>query len=113
MRKIILTLILIALSYPAFASDVVVEWDAVTDPACAGYIVEYSVDNGQTWVDGPLVTDPNILTATVTAVPDDVLVLLRVSSLNANGDKFPRRWAGAWFDGRLKPLQVPTGASIP
>ena len=88
---------------PAFAADVVLQWDAVT--GATAYKVYISVDNGATWNSGTNVG--NVLTYAYTGVSDTVQVLFKVGALNAAGVETKADYMGAWWDSRKKPLAAP------
>jgi len=65
-------------------------------PGATGYRVYTSETNGRTWVQhGTDLLEPKV---TVTNLPDDKLVLVRVSAHNAGGEEI-RKTSGFWYDG--------------
>ena len=103
MKKLIfLALLIIALliSPLVFAADVKLDWDASS--GATGYRVEMSTDMGVTWQAPILATSKPF---TYPGVPEDKLILFRVSSFNAVAEA-TNKYAGCWYDHRQK-LGVP------
>ena len=91
----------------ANAADVSLEWDAVV--GATGYKLYTSYDLGATW---EVPTDVTAVTVIeVTGVPEDKLVLFRVSAYDVDGESI-RLEAGAWYDHRLLPLAAPSSTGI-
>jgi len=105
MKKFIFILILLCTT-SIHAADVKLDWDVV--PLATGYKIQMSTDLGVTWlasVDAKLVK-PYVYTG----VPEDKLVLFRISSYNV-GKESLNDYAGAWYDHRKK-LAAPSGVSV-
>ncbi len=108
MKKIILFACLMVL-IPVFclAASVDLRWEAV--PGATGYKVYQSINAGVSWT--VAATLGNVLTATLTNVPDTGEVLFRFSAFNAQTETI-RMNAGVWYNGSWTPLSILTGPGI-
>jgi len=105
MKKLIFALILLCAS-SAWGADVKLDWDEV--PGATGYKIQMSTDMGVTWLT-PVdcgMTKPYIYTN----VPEDRLIMFRVSAYNAVKNAL-NDYGGVWYDHRMK-LANPTGVSV-
>ena len=106
MKKLLVAVLLLGITNFAYAADVTLKWDASAN--ATGYKIYQSTDNGSSWDSGTDVGD--VLTYTLSGVPDSGLVLFKVSAYNSQGEAV-RSWSGAWYNGSWK-LDDPSGAGI-
>ena len=107
MKKLI-TILFMAIMLMAFsvqAADLPMAWDA--SAGATGYKVYVSVDNGATWDAG--VDVGNVTTYTYLNVPEDGLILFRVSAYNTSGAEGIRYKRYLAYDGTAGPPPAPTG----
>jgi len=105
MKKFIFALSLLLVS-SAWGADVKLDWDE--SPGASGYKIQMSTDLGVTWlapVDAQMVKP-----FTYTGVPEDKLVMFRISAYNS-GKESLNDWGGAWYDHRKK-LSSPSGVGV-
>jgi len=96
MKTLLLVLAILAMTSVSYGADVVLKWDAST--GATGYKIYMAIDGtGAVWQTPK--DAGNVLTYTYTAVPEDRLILFRVSAYNAVGEIITTD-KGAWFDGR-------------
>ena len=95
MKKLIFLAVLLIPSF-VFAADVKLDWDA--SAGATGYKVEMSTDLGVTWQAPILATSKPFV---YPGVPEDKLILFRVSSFNAVAEA-TNKYAGCWYDHRQK-----------
>ena len=96
MKKLFLILAMVLLlPVLCFSADLNLKWEA--SQGATGYKLYMSTDMGTTWQAPQDVG--NVLTYTYVGVPDNVLVLFRVSAYNAVGEIITTD-RGAWYDGR-------------
>lgn len=100
-------LAVLVLSSVSWAADVSLVWNP--SDGAAGYVLEMSVDNGQTWTGQ--IDVGNVTTYTWQNVPDNGMVLFRASAYNTNGQA-TRYEAGAWYNGDWKPPERPGGMGV-
>lgn len=108
MKKLfyVLMFVLMLASF-ACAATVTHRWDEVA--AADGYRLYMSTDMGENWT---MVADEITTNEfTLEGLPEDVLLLFRVSAYNSSGESI-RMWSGSWYDHRLKPLEPPGGNGI-
>lgn len=77
----------------AYAGQLEISWQAVS--GATGYKLSQSIDQGTTWTQ---IGDVTTIQTTIT-VPDDKLVLIRVSAYNTAGESI-RLTSGIWYDRR-------------
>ena len=107
MRKLLMTIACVLLVSTASAADIHLKWDPST--GATGYKLYMSTDNGQTWDAGSDVG--NVTEVAAFTVPDDQLVLIRVSAYNAQGESI-RYDAGVFYNSSWKVPSQPSGAGI-
>ena len=105
----------------AHAADVQISWMA--SDGATGYILEASVDNGQSWslsVDTGLIAPINYTAGTVTlslcyyawtGLPDAGLVLIRVTAYNSFGQTINTS-SGAWINKTWVSPPMPSGVGV-
>jgi hypothetical protein len=96
------------------AADCTFAWKASS--GATGYYLEYSTDNGVTWVGkkttGPLTPDSNgEVSYLYTGIPETGLVIVRVAATNATSEAV-RLESGAWYNHQWKPIGAPSGAGV-
>jgi len=117
---LMISLLLTAMSLQA--ADINVTWTA--SPGNPGYKMEYSTDNGTTWSapkDVGQITPVDYVTASGThllvctylwkGLPDNGLIIIRVSAYNAVG-LATRTDAGAWYNKSWSIPAIPGGVGI-
>ncbi len=94
----------------AQGADKSIEWDAV--PEAVSYRIEISTDVGVTW-DQDFALFPASETSATLTLPDNVLVMLRAVSINADGREAINYSSGCWFNSAwvLPPAVVGLGIS--
>lgn len=102
------------IGHTVYAAVCKYSWKSVA--GATSYALEYSSDNGATWVGkkntGALTPDANGDVAYLySGVPETGLMLFRVSALNASGSA-TRTEYGAWYNHLWKPMAAPTGGRI-
>jgi len=108
LRAFVLILFLMGSSALASGAELTLRWDP--SEGAAGYRIYMSVDQGQTW---QMALDAGGRTqATMQDVPEEGIVLFKVSAYNAAGRETVTDWAGAWYNGKWRPPEPPRALGI-
>ena len=104
---IIVTLLLLLVSYTSHAADIRLKWNPVE--TATSYKVFISLDTGVTWGSG--IDAGGATEHVIIDLPEDALILFKVGAYNEYGANICH-WAGAWYDHRRRPPDPVWGLGI-